>query len=343
MPSHTGLDISDESIKYAELAKTRRGIKLRRHGEKDIPLGVIMSGKIIAPEKLTEILSELRKGKNIKHVRVSLPEEQVYLFKLRLPKAGLENIREGIELVLEEHVPIPATEAVFDYEILSQDKQELDIGVAVIEKSVIENYLLVFREAQVKVGAFELEGNAIKRAVIKSGDTNAYMIVDFGKERTGIFIISRGAVAFTSTLDIGGATLTGMIEKNFNISREEAERMKVEYGLRRNTGDREIFSVLLNGVSVLRDEISKHYIYWHTHKDETGAERPKVEKLILTGGDSNLTGLAEYLSVSLKIKAELANVWVNIVDPEKYIPEINAKKSLSFTTAIGLALGDYLK
>ena len=154
MPSHTGLDISDESIKYAELAKTRRGIKLRRHGEKDIPLGVIMSGKIIAPEKLTEILSELRKGKNIKHVRVSLPEEQVYLFKLRLPKAGLENIREGIELVLEEHVPIPATEAVFDYEILSQDKQELDIGVAVIEKSVIENYLLVFREAQVKMGAF---------------------------------------------------------------------------------------------------------------------------------------------------------------------------------------------
>jgi len=43
----------------------------------------------------------------------------------------------------------------------------------------------------------------------------------------------------------------------------------------------------------------------------------------------------------MKRKVEVANIWVNILNLRKKIPEIDFKKSLSFTTAIGLALGDF--
>ncbi len=336
-----GLDISDESLKFVELISTKNGLRVGRHGERTIPSGFIESGKIKNIKQMEQILLLLKKEVGIKSVRVSLPEEQVYLFKLRLEKLGLEHIRESIELTLEEHIPIKASEAIFDYEFISQDKESLEIQVAAIPKNIIESYLMIFHDAQIKVQSFELEAQAIGRAVVKDGDLETYMIVDFGEKRTGIFILSRGVVMFTSTLDMGGVTLTDMIAKNFKISFEEAEKMKRKYGLERNTPNKEIFSVLLNSVSILRDDIVKHFLYWHTHKNEEGKNNPPIKKIILCGGDSNLIGLSDYFSVSMKNTVELANVWVNIIDTENHIPDINFAEALSFSAALGLALRDH--
>jgi type IV pilus assembly protein PilM len=336
-----GLDISDESLKFVELVPSKHGIKIGKYGERKIPVGIIESGKIKSPEKLKEVLSALRKEEGIRFVRVSLPEEQVYLFALRLEKEGLKNIREGIELALEEHVPIPAQDAIFDYDIVGEDEKSLEVQVAAIPTNVVETYISVFRDSFISIQSLELEAQAIARAVVRKRDLETYLIVDFGQTRTGIFIVSRGVVVFTSTLDIGGELLNKMIEKNFNVTKEEAEKMKRQYGLERNTENQEVFSVLLNSVSILRDEIAKNFLYWSTHKDEEGNVRPPIKKIILCGGDSNLIGLADYISVSMKQSVEMANVWINIAETDKYIPEISFRESLTFAAALGLALGDF--
>lgn len=335
-----GLDISDESIKFIEMKVNKGGIKVGRYGERKIPSGIVESGKIKDPGKMKEILLSLKKKEEIKSVRVSILENQIYLFKLSLLKKGLTNIREAIELSLEEHIPVPAPEAIFDYEILSQDDKSLELQVAAIPRSTIEDYLWVFQDSSITVHSFELEAQAIARAVIKKGDNATSMIVDFGEKRTGIFIVSGGVVMFTSTIDFGGESLNEMIQKHFKISKEEANKMKIKYGLRRNTENKEIFPVLLNSVSVLRDEVARHFSYWNTHIEEDGSRNPFIEKIILCGGDSNLIGLADYFSVSLKTKVEMANVWVNITNTETDTPEIEFKQALSFAAALGLALGD---
>ena len=339
--SSFGLDISDESLKFIELVMTKNGMRVGKYGEEVIAPGIIESGKIKDSKKMEEILLALRKKEGIKSVRVSLPEEQVYLFALRLEKKGLKSVKEGIELALEEHIPIQAEDAIFDFNLIKEDTQSLEVQIAAIPKQIIENYLSIFKNSQIRVQSFELEAQAISRAVIKDGDMGTYMIVDFGKKRTGIFIISAGIVMFTSTLDVGGEIMNEMIQKSFNISAEEAEKMKKQYGLERNVANKEIFAVLLNSVSILRDEISKHFLYWHTHKDEENNNNPSIKKIILCGGDSNLIGLADYISISMKTPVEMANVWTNIMNTENYIPEMSFKQALSFSAALGLALGDY--
>ena len=273
-----GLDISDESLKFVELLNTKLGIKLGRFGDKVIPAGVIESGKIKDPQKMEEILSSFKIEQGVKSVRVSLPEEQVYIFQLRLEKVGLKSVKEAIELVLEEHVPIQAQDAIFDYALVKEDEKSMEVQVVTIPKNIIDNYLSIFEHSNIQVQAFELEAQAISRAIIKKDDMDTYMIVDFGKKRTGIFIVSGGIVMFTSTSDVGGTSLTDVIQKSFNVSFEEAEKMKEKYGLERNTDNKEIFAVLLNSVSILRDEIVKHFLYWNTHKDEDGKNNPPDKK-----------------------------------------------------------------
>jgi len=164
-----GLDISDESLRFVQLTSSSHGIKLNKYGEKKIPVGAIESGKIKQPKILEDILLTLKKEEGLRSVRVSLPEEQIYVFKLHLDKKNLNSIEEGIELSLEEHIPIPAEEAVFDYELLEENENNLSVQVAVIPKNVIESYFSIFENTGISVVSFEPETQAIVRSILKKG------------------------------------------------------------------------------------------------------------------------------------------------------------------------------
>lgn len=339
--SGVGLDISDRSIKYAEVYALHGALKIRRYGEKKIPTGIMEKGKIVDSKRMSEILSSLAKELSISFARVSLPEEQLYIYQTKIPKISGPDARGSVELSLEEHIPIPALNTVFDFDLLAEEGDDYVVAVSAVDKETIESYLSVFYNSSLLPKSLELEAAAIARSVIAKGDKNCYMVVDFGDTRTGISIISSGVVLFTSTLEVGGSTLTTAIEKGFGISFEEAEKKKREYGLSTEIKNQEVFSMLISSIAVLKDEINRNFIYWHTHKDENGKDRQKIEKIILVGGDSNLKGLSQYLSEGLRIKVEEANVWINMGDPNKYVPEMRKEESLGYATAIGLALADF--
>ena len=199
-------------------------------------------------------------------------------------------------------------------------------------------YLSVFQKADLVPLSFELEAQAMARIAIPADDPSTVMIVDFGESRSGLSIASNTQVYFTTTLDIGGDTLTNMIAKNFSLSFQKAEEMKRLYTLGSDANINDIFPIILNGVSVLRDELDKHYIYWKTHND---VNVKAINRIILCGGDSNLQGLAEYLQASMKVKVSHLSAWTNISDMNLSVPDMSFQESLGYATVLGLALGDY--
>lgn len=338
MPA-VGMDMSDRSIKYAELLPKKEGRHLGRFGEVHLAPGIIENGKIINRDQLVEVITHIRERQDITFVRTAIPEEQVYYFRTRLPDGDMETLRETIELSLEEHVPIAAADAIFDFKVLGHaDNGDAEVSVTAAPKVVIDAYMDVFAASGMTLLSVELEAEALARTLIHPEDMSTYMIVDFGELRTGIAIVSGGEVQFTSTVTIGGRMLTDTLAKHFNVSPEEAESMKKEIGLRRNTSDQELFGLLLNNIAVLRDEVNRNFLYWHTHPDEHGKTRPAVESVYLVGGDANLSGLSDYLTSSLRVKTTVADVWVNAGLPAGEIPEISKMSSLGYATALGLAL-----
>ncbi len=336
-----GIDISDRSIKYIALHHSKGELRTLFYGEKKVPEGVIEAGKIHNPEVLIGLLKEIKHEHNCHFVRVSLPEEQMYLFELTVPKMTSDEIRGTIDIQLEEHVPLSPQDVVFDYDLVEEKEDSFKVLVTVAPTAVVEEYTTLFKEAGLSPLSLELEASALARAIVADGDENTYMIIDFGDTRSGISIVHKRIPLFTSTVSIGGATITEMIAKNFSVSYEEAEKMKKEIGLSRNEKDKELFSVILNGLSVLRDEVNRHFIYWHSHKNSDGDPRPTIHSIRVCGGNANLDGIVEYFKTSLRTDVDLANVWTNMGSVDSYIPPINFKESLSYATAIGLALGDF--
>jgi len=336
MPA-VGLDISDTSMRFVELVETRHGLVIGRFGERAIPHGVIESGEVKKPADLRAIFSALKKEHNLDLVAVSLPEEKAYLFDLHLPKMKYREIRGAIELSLEEYVPIKASEALFDYDIEMETDTNIQVSVSVTPRTLVDGYLEAFSGSGITPTAFEVEAQAVARAIVPEGDKNTYMIVDFGKTRTGIAIVANGFVQFTSTIPIGGGALTEAVARNLNISYEEAEKIKREKGVSGGAGNEELSLALISTISVLRDNVSKHYTYWQTH-DDYGKKHAPIQKIYLCGGDSNLAGFISYLASGLEVKVELAQVMVNVNPLHRYVPEISFGDSLRYATAIGLAL-----
>ena len=336
MPA-VGLDISDVSMRFAELLETRHGLVIGRFAERTIPRGIIESGEVKKPVDLRAILNDLKKEYDLEFVSVSLPEEKAYLFDLHLPKMKYSEIRGSIELSLEEYVPLKAAEALFDYEIEQETDTAIHVSVSAIPRTLVDGYLEAFLGTGITPVAFEVEAQSIARSIVPKGDKSAYMIVDFGKTRTGLTIASNGFVQFTSTIPTGGRLLTESIAKNLSISFDEAEKIKQEKGVSGFIDNEELSLALMSTISILRDAVNKHCVYWQSH-DDAGKKREPIQKIYLCGGDSNLAGFTDYLATGLSVPIELAQVMVNVNSLDQYVPEINFNDSLRYTTAIGLAL-----
>mgnify|MGYP002279808949 CR=1 FL=1 len=197
---------------------------------------------------MVNILKDLSNREKFNFVRVSLPEEQIYIFTLSLPQMQGQDLREMILLQIEEHIPLKATEVVFDYDTIQEDEKSTMVGVTAISIEVIEAYLSVFKQAGLTPLSFESEAQAITHSVVPRGEKSSVMVVDFGYTRTGISVSYNSNVLLATTLDLGGFNLTQMLAKNFSISFEKAEKMKRSYNLDATPNNKEIFHVLLNGI-----------------------------------------------------------------------------------------------
>lgn len=336
--SAVGLDISDTSMRFLELIEKHDGFVLGRFGERTIPRGVIESGEVKKGEDLRAILEEIKKTYNLEFVSASLPEERAYLFGLKLPLMKHNEISGAVELSLEEHVPIKAGDAIFDYDIIKGTEANLHVSVSVVPRALVDGYLGAFLGTGIIPVAFEVEAQSIARSVVPEGESDSFIVVDFGKTRTGISIVSDGVAEFTSTILVGGDSLTEAIAKGMNISYDEAEKVKRERGVFEGITDENLSLALVAAISILRDEILRHQSYWQTHNDEFGKKHTEIKKVYLCGGDSNLSGFAGYLASGLAVPVELANTLINVNKLKEYVPEISFEDSLRYATAIGLAL-----
>lgn len=346
LPS-AGVDVSDTSLKYIQFKSDNRSgteLQLLHWGDIDIVEGALERGIVHDGSKLSDALREVKKRIGTENVRVSLPEERAYLFETEIRKdTPRKEIRGLLEFRLEENVPLNPRDAFFDYDIIegSKDEAMLRVSVTAYAKDTVMSYYDACRAAGVIPISFEVEAQAIARATIPTGDTGTHMIVDFGKTRTGVGIVHRGILMYTSTIDIGGADLSAAMRKKLgDLEESELTNIKNTQGLIPGVGDSGAYDVLLSTMSSIAEEIGMRIQYWNT-KDIAHEDR-QIQSIILCGGSINMKGLPAYFTETLGVESKRANVWQNAFSVEETIPPIGRRYSFGYATAIGLALAPFM-
>jgi type IV pilus assembly protein PilM len=338
-----GLDIGENVIRYIEFGG-RNDIKfVKKFGERRLPKGAIEAGYINQPEEVIKALTDIKKEADLHFVNVSLPEEKAYVFKLEMPPIGGAELRDAIGFHIEENVPVSAKDSIYDYAILSDNKKKsdhMDVIVSVIPSKVSETYANVVKAAGLMPRNFEILSQAIARAATPGGvSDSSYLILNFNESKTGLAIVHKGIVFFTSTIPIGSSAVDAMIAETYGIPITKVPDLKGEI-ISSGKQDMKSFLAVMESETVipLKEEIAKLATYWKTHGVHIVGEQTKVDKLILCGKDMALPPMDEYLRTSTGINAEVANVWHNIFAFDDYIPTISYRDSLDFAGAVGLAI-----
>lgn len=327
-------DLSDQSYKYLLIKKNKVFFTVQDFGEGEIPKGIIEKGEIIKPDLLIKLLREIFKKKKISYVAIALPEEKGFLRTVRLSGVKEEEIGQALELQLEEHVPLPASEVAFVYHLSHQEQERFDVILEAFPKTIVNSYLDICSKAGALPVYIASELNATLRSIVPADFKKAAMLIDWGKTRTSFSIVENGLLRFATTISFGGVTLDEAIAKNLNVSLARAIELKKENGMLQKKGSEKIFEAIVPIVTAIKEEADKYLNYWQTHSEQ----REAPEKIYLYGGDSNLLGLQEYLMRELGTDVSIADPWVNVPFPGKYLPEIEWKDSIRYTAAIGLSL-----
>lgn len=342
-----GVDVSDTSLKYVQFERdTRSGTTLRltKWGDIAIETGALERGIVNDGAKLSEALKAVKDKTGIANVRVSLPEERAYLFETEIRKdTPPKEIRSLLEFRLEENVPISPRDAFFDYMSIenAEDEKMLSVSVTAYAKDTVMSYYDACKNAGVVPVSFEVEAQAIARATIGFDDARTHMVVDFGQTRTGIGIVHKGVLMYTSTIDIGGADLSASLRSILgDVQESELTTIKNTQGLIKGVGDSQVYDALYKSVKSIADEINIRVSYWNTK--DAAHEHRQIESVILCGGSVNMKGLPQYLAQALGVRVEKANVWRNAFSLEETIPPIDLRHSFGYATAIGLGLASFV-
>ncbi|MFA6296943.1 MAG: pilus assembly protein PilM [Candidatus Paceibacterota bacterium] len=335
MMPFVGIDISPLTIRFVEILE-RPSLRIGRHQEVRLkePFSISEGNH----EEVKEILRKWKKEHGLKYVKSTIPEDKAYLFEAEIPYSSDENMRNSIEFILEENVPLSGPDAIFDYRIAGEGEKKgySRVVVTVLPRTIIEAYSSLFEECELVPLSFIIEPQAFSRALIQRGDQNTYLIVNIGETKTCLFVVSQENVEFTSTLSLGSNDFTKAIIKELNVSPEEAFNLKKTKGFSRE-GDQEVLSAIISTASVFRQEVDKVYDYWQTYR---GSKNPseKISKIILSGKDALILGFGDYLSQNTKIQTVIGNILENFGSSEKKNPTLSPEESLDWAGAVGVAI-----
>jgi type IV pilus assembly protein PilM len=338
-----GLDLSDFSIKVVKIEDQGTSECVVSYATVSLPSGCIIGGEI---QKKDQVVSAIKKALTIagpkkiktKKVICSLPEAKAFLRIISLPKMNNSEMAEAIKWEMEANIPLSLDQVYYDWQVIPQslilEKDKINLLVVAIAKLAVDQTVEVLESAGLDPVGLEIESIAQARSLLdEKNEQSTIMIVDIGDCRTSFSVIKGGLPCFTSSIPICGQTLTDVISKNMKISFEEAEKIKLAYGIGNDFKNDSLLKMQQPVLENLVQEIERSIDFYLT-----GLKYSKnIDKIILCGGGANAKGLLPYFSKKLGREIELGNPWINM-KLEKNLPIIKKDQSVQYSTAIGLAL-----
>jgi type IV pilus assembly protein PilM len=338
-----GIDLSDLSIKAVAVQRAHHKDTVLSYGAIGLPSGAIVDGEIQRPEVVQQAIVDLlyRTGpKKItsRDVICSLPETKEFLRILTLPRMKPEDVEEAIKWEIEANIPLTLDQVYYDWQILDErfvaEENKMSILVVVVERSVVDQFMNVLEGAGLNVVGLETESVAQARALLSEQDRNeTTLIVDIGDRRTSFLIAVGHVPCFTSSVPLSSQMISDAIAKELQIPFEDADRLKVQEGLGSLAVQSPVFRAAEPILESIAGEIDRTIGFFEGTLRYTN----RIDRIIFCGGGSNLQGVIPYMTRRLGRLVEAGDPWA-AMQLGGAIPVIPREQSISYSTAIGLAL-----
>src|SRR6185436_13058601 len=327
-----GLDIGSNSIKAVELTKSRKGYELTGFASEVLEPDSVVDGAIMNSRAVAEAIKRvLFIGKfKPKGISAGVSGHSVIVKRIVVPGATNAEVDASIQFDAEQHIPFQIAEVNLDYQVIGPvgtGDPEMEVLLVVAKKDKIQNHTNVIKSVGRNADVVDIDAFALQNAfeVNYSVDPTATIaLLNIGASLMNINITKGGMPLFIRDVSVGGNQYTDILQKELQLSFQEAEDLKL--GKAGDAAETDMVQPLLESITdLLIMEVQKTFDFFkETYPNET------ITRVFICGGTARTLGLANKIQETFGYSAE-------VLDPLKSItlgPKVNAAQ----VTSLGPAL-----
>ena len=353
--SALGIDIGSSSIKVVQLKKKGDKAILETYGELSLgPYGGVSVGQStnLTTDKLVQAVNDLLSEKEVALTTqvcgLAIRFKASLLSIIKMPAISEKELGLMVPIEARKYIPVPISDVTIDWSIIPKRESEedvkgdgdenkgeikiktLDILLVAIHNNIINQYKEIVSKTGLDARFFEIEVFSSMRAVLE-GVKGPVMIFDMGASTTKLYIIERGLVYYSHTINRGSQDITANIARTLNIGIEEAEVIKRSVGMGK-MGDG---TDLGETVSVIAEHIfseANRFLFDFQKKNNKN-----IKSVFLTGGGSALKGFRDLAANNFKVEVISGDPFAKVETPA-FLTEILKVTGPEFTVAVGATL-----
>ncbi|MGI5862998.1 MAG: type IV pilus assembly protein PilM [Myxococcales bacterium] len=343
-----GLDIGSSAVKMIQLKEVkRRGatvFQLQSFGTKPLPPEAIVDGALMNSTAIVQAIQELIAELRIKHkeAAIGVSGHSVIIKKISLPRMSQEELDESIQWEAEQYIPFDVKDVnidTFPLESGNDQTGQMDVLLVAAKKDMINDYTSVVAEAGLQPVVVDVDAFAVQNCFESNYDVpggETVVLINAGASVVNINIIANGVTTFTRDVTIGGNQFTEEIQKQLNVSYDEAEALKI--GGNRADADsvvpQEVERVLSSVAEQTAGEIQRSLDFYAS----TAADS-HIAKVFLSGGTAKIPALFKTIEQRVGVPVEILNPFKNIeIDNRKFDPAYIMEMAPMAAVAVGLGL-----
>ena len=339
-----GLDIGSSAVKLCELKGTKRGLQLQTFDYAPLPPETIVDGALLNPSVVAEAISELvnRHRVRVKEAAMSVSGNTVIVRKITLPMMTQEELRESIQWEAEQYIPFDIKEVYIGHEVIAprQDQGQMDVVLVAAKRDMIDEYQNVCLDAGLKPRVMDVDAFALQNAYevnygFQEGGT--IVLLDVGSSVVTMNVVSDGVTMFTRDLSLGGADITEEIQKQLNITYQEAEKYKIGGSPGAQTDEvlpHEVEKIIGEKAEGIANEIQRSLDFYSATASDS-----HIDRIMIAGGTAAIPSLVRTLERISGIRCEVINPFRNVTYDERQFTAARIQKLAPIATvAVGLAL-----
>lgn len=338
--SYLGIDINATSVKMVELKRHGNKVALSTYGFSE-RLGDenMKESQTLDIPRIAELIAHISAKAHITSTAAlaSLPTFSVFSSIINInSNVGKKDFEAAVNWEAKKVIPLPLQDIVLDWQKIEGVGDGTKILLTGAPKTLIQNYIGVFKAARLNLLSLETEIFALIRSLL-GNDRSPVMIVQLGSSTTNIFVVDKSVPVINRSIAIGGINITQAIASSLNLSVAQAEQFKYDLMNTAEEGKAPVLpAMIVEALSLVTNEI-KYILEVFGNK-----ENRRVEKIILTGGGSLLPGLTDFLAERFNLNTVIGDPWFRIAYPFELKP-ILQKIGPRLAVAIGLAMREFDK
>jgi type IV pilus assembly protein PilM len=340
-----GLDIGSHSVKIVHLKKLHEGFRLLNYDVKStVPEGMEYIPSDLRKDRFAPVIAEMLRNlkinpKKVTHLVTAVGGEQVSIKQIKTIFLPDDELESALFFEAKKHLAISGGEMVLDFQVLSVEEKtnNMNVLLCATTKEHLRNHTDILVSAGLTPNFVDAEALAVANtfALNTYVDEGVYIILNIGAHRTNMVVYGPKTKFFSRDIDLGGFNITKDIMKARDMSFEDAEAYKFEYGLKGpqlNTTAKPLSTLDITEKPTEENialEVKRSLRYYVKE-----AGNSDFRKVLLIGGSAKLIGLSEYLEESLNIPCEVYDPFFNLEIPDK----LKHKKDPQLAMALGLAM-----